>query len=48
MRKKFGFLLMMAGVEAAETIAEAWGEEADPKNCYELIESVGSRVSGTR
>ena len=37
-----------SGVLAADTVAEVWGDEAVPKNCFEVIPAVGSIENGQK
>ena len=34
--------------QSAKTVAEVWGEEAVPKNCFEVIPAVGSVENGQK
>lgn len=36
------------GVQAAQTIAELYGDQATPKNCFEVVEAIGSRLNGQK
>ena len=39
---------MVLSAQSALTVKEVWGEEAVPKNCFEVIPAVGSLENGQR